>query len=272
MPIKLFCVCLLGLPFSILAEPEIAFDYALLFNKHQATPAKVKFCEPQDNFALLLDATQKAVALCGGFTLEMHGLLGTYQGHGDTYSVQFIALELQVAGKTYRTKFSPDQIPSFLNGVFYGDFNADGKPDFAVKLHDHGVGLAASFGDLLFILSDKQGYRTVLLHQAVTEMALHFVRLHGDKEVTLLLPWYRSVDKELTNDHKAHNFFDFNLLQFCIACDSGVRLANERDVRFPYRVQYTLHEQHDQTKLLTRKQQKELAGDALKGVEFGRLN
>lgn len=265
---------LLALPFASWPEEDVAFDYAPHFNKHQATLAKVGFCEPENYDSFLLDAEQKAISHCGDFIVAMRGLPGKYQAeaNGDLYNVHAIELELQVAGKQYRTRFAPDQIPSFLNGVFYADFNGDGKPDFAVKLHDHGVGFGASFGDLLLLLSDEQGYRYVLLHRPVTEMKLHFVRLQGDKAMTFLLPRYAQADSRKTRDHRDHSFFVYDLLEFCTSCDNEVRIANDRDPRFPFWVQHTWRESHGPTSLLTRKQQKELAGDALKGAEFGRLN
>lgn len=268
--IALLLVPLLPAPAS---ADEDAADYAPRFDKSRATPVKAAFCDPQDYFAFLLDPKQKAVARCGKFTIAMRGLPGHYRAeeHGDQFDVKAIELSLRAGGKQHRVSFAPDRIPSFLDGVFYGDFNGDGRLDFAVKLHDHGVGFGASFGDLLCLLSDRQGYRYVLFHHPVTEMKMHFVKLKGDRHTALLLPWHIAMDSTKTLDRKDHSFFVYDLLEFCASCEKGVRLANGRDPRFPFWVQNTWRESHKATRLVSGTQKKKSWGNSLAHAEFGRL-
>jgi len=145
--------------------------------------------------------------------------------------------------------------------VVEGDFNQDGKPDFALMMGNGGNGMAADFGQWVFYLSCPTGYKPAILDTDTIDLD-DLIELGNDGCLRILHTSLVDVPSGVTvSGGRQLYFYIYRLLRV-----KGTDFEEDRvaDPRFPKIVAYmrwSQQQNHKETKLLSAAQKVELLKD-----------
>lgn len=278
---RLSKICsILGLGISLfagnaLAEPwgaGITPVYAPDFEPGSVHAVKLTECKVTP--AMVYWAGGRAGANCAGYDISLVSISKSKKPVEGGNEATYVVVKLQEKGKVVAKavlKLS-DFGANYLDDAHYADLNGDGKPDFIIEMGSHGNGLAGEFADKLFLLSNDEGYRYLIMRDVMSDSRL--VRFANDRNVTLILQRMPSSSEDGSSlvrslDKKDHSYFHFDLVQFDSASPKGAKLNNEQDARFPFWTLYTNKPQKTETALLASDRKKSLWRDPL--VVAGKL-
>jgi hypothetical protein len=172
-------------------------------------------------------------------TSEVQVKLAISEGH---YLISLVDPKgVQLQG-SYR---SDVEVPfGFLEGIYSGDLNMDGKEDVLVLINYGGVGLAAEYTDTIFFLSNKNGFKAyhAMTMGGARKWLVSLGKSHG---AGFIFSSLAEANRCLDGLH--HNFFVYNLFE--IKGDELI-LNNEMLPDFPAWIQLKNSSNFTPTQLL----------------------
>jgi len=144
-------------------------------------------------------------------------------------------------GRRFKT-FNELVLGPCLAGVYSGDFNGDGRPDFVAVKPGFGCGLAAEYCTGVFAFSDGHDYRFT----RISTMGLGAHDLVIDPQTKTFRLVHTSFRQGESTDGITHSFWVHRFYKW----DDNLRF--QRDGNFPaVWIQYLNRPNHEPTKLLT---------------------
>lgn len=244
---------LLSLSFMSCAAQAEEDSYTPLFDMKQAKEWIPVECRIETVSGFVLDINQPTVAHCGAHDITVTGISKTRARNADEETTHVRVSIKKEPKKILQVVFRIGNFPAgFIDRVEFADLNGDGQDDFILNLSDHGNGLAAELGGMLYLLSSAKGYRYLAMKDVMNNSP-RYMRINDSK---VLILQRLALDKNGANslrgnDGKSHTFFIFDLLQFDVAAPKGIKLANRLDARFPFWTLFSDKPSHVETSKLS---------------------
>lgn len=172
---------------------------------------------------------------------------------------------VSLTGKDGVELLKPTVVSDFccLVDAFTKDFNRDGEPDFVLILHSVMNGLGGYHRDVVFVLSEKQGYVTKTIRNShEVEKTKDFVSLKRDGSCQFVHTEMEILD---SNDGRKHSHWIYNLLEID---GTNFKPANRLLPSFPKFVWFTTNPNTKRTRFISKEFQLKWIYDNFENIFF----
>jgi hypothetical protein len=208
------------------------------------------------------------ISLGGHFQCEAAKVEAGEMTIKDRRGLYYVSLTTK-EGKRYRMGGKGVDL-GFLDSAHSVDLNNDGKPDYVLEFAYHGVGLAATIREFVFLISAPEGYSWQQIPRLRAAATRHLYRdVSGETWFLTTRTAGDAVDKmPASKDGKQHSYWVFEPIVFSKTNGLWARLPQ---ANYPIWVQYTKTPNNKPTDLIEASTIKRVTKSPLTGARGGKM-